>query len=341
MRKIGLLALFILLVSIPAVAFAALTEPEIYQSMLSLRGEYYEGRPWTNANYYGWNGGYYSGGYGCAGFAFRLSDEAFGSNRCRFVYEIDYDTVRVGDILRINNDTHSVIVLEKHDSYVVIAEGNYNSSIHWGRSLTKEKVEASDYVLTRYPANAAAPTSGSCGDTLSWSYQDGILKIEGSGPMWDFKSVFGNGRMDAPWQPFASAVKTIEIASDLSSVGYGAFEDCSQLREVCYDGTASQWELVSIAGCNAPLASAEMQFDVEIPEGLLTAQLPDGLQRIADEAFLGAGFELVEIPDSCQSVGSRAFANCKQLQYVRLSRGTSIADDAFAGCDNVILVYSD
>ncbi len=41
--------------------------------------------------------------------------------------------------------------LEIHEDYVVIAEGNYNSSVHWERTLTRQQVEAMSYVITRYP----------------------------------------------------------------------------------------------------------------------------------------------------------------------------------------------
>lgn len=146
------LLLVIAMLPVPAMAADALTEDAVYQKMIALKEEYPEGTPWTNDNYYAWNGGIYSGGYGCAGFAFMLSDAAFGELPARKVTEgINLELVRVGDILRINDDTHSVILLEVHDDHVVIAEGNYNSSVHWGRTLTGEEVADADYVLTRYP----------------------------------------------------------------------------------------------------------------------------------------------------------------------------------------------
>ena len=127
------------------------TEEQAYQAMIALQEQYPNGMSWTNDNFYGWNGGIYSGGYGCAGFAFLLSDAAFGELPAREVTDVKLAEVRVGDVLRINNDTHSVIVLEVYDDHVVIAEGNYNRSINWGRTLTKSKVEAATYLLTRYP----------------------------------------------------------------------------------------------------------------------------------------------------------------------------------------------
>lgn len=123
---------------------------QVFVDMYSLRSAYPEGMSWTNNNFYAWNGGIYSGGYGCAGFAFRLSDEAFGYLPAR-MHE-NFEDIKVGDILRVNGDTHSVIVLEIRQNGVVIAEGNYNYSIHWGRVLSYDTIKRTGtYVMTRYP----------------------------------------------------------------------------------------------------------------------------------------------------------------------------------------------
>jgi uncharacterized protein YjdB len=122
----------------------------IYKAMISKKKKYPEGMSWTNDNHYSWNGGIYSRGSGCSGFAFMLSDAAFGSLPARM--HTDYDNIRVGDILRINYDTHSVIVLEVNEDSVIVAEGNYNSSIHWGREISISEIkETGKYVMTRYP----------------------------------------------------------------------------------------------------------------------------------------------------------------------------------------------
>ena len=128
----------------------SVTEAQAYNAMIALKSQYPEGMTWTNDNFYAWNGGIYYGGYGCAGFAFILSDAAFGNLPARMHY--DYTAIKVGDILRLYNDSHSVIVLERNSSGIVIAEGNYNSSIHWGRTLTWSEVQSNlTNVMTRYP----------------------------------------------------------------------------------------------------------------------------------------------------------------------------------------------
>ena len=123
----------------------------VYEKLIALKEELPEGKRWTNENFYAWHGGYYSGGFGCVAFAFRLSDAVFGDLPCSFVSPVCFEDVRPGDILRMNGDTHSVIVLEVRSDSVVIAEGNYNWSVHWGRVLTRAEVERADYLMTRYP----------------------------------------------------------------------------------------------------------------------------------------------------------------------------------------------
>lgn len=127
-----------------------LNEKQIYKDMIAMKSKYPEGMKWTNANYYAWKGGIYSGGYGCAGFAFAISDAAFGSLPAR--QHTNFSNIRVGDIVRMDNNGHSVIVLEVKENGVVVAEGNFNSSVHWGREISFSAIRSTGtYVMTRYP----------------------------------------------------------------------------------------------------------------------------------------------------------------------------------------------
>lgn len=119
------------------------TDDPVYKKMIALKKKYPEGKRWTNRNRYG-------AGRGCAAFAFLLSDAAFGENPYR--KHRDLNNMRVGDILRINKDTHSVVILCINETTITLAEGNFNSSIHWGRKMKiKDLKRKINYVLTRYP----------------------------------------------------------------------------------------------------------------------------------------------------------------------------------------------
>ncbi len=128
---------------------AAKADRQVYDVIMAQKAVFPEGMHWTNDNYYAWKGGTYTGGFGCAGFAFAVSDAAFGDTKAQ-VHK-DYTNIKVGDILRVDNDTHSVIVLEVRDNSVIVAEGNYNASIHWGREIPNAQlIDPYSYIMTRY-----------------------------------------------------------------------------------------------------------------------------------------------------------------------------------------------
>lgn len=153
---ISVMMILILIPAVPSARAAAadLSEESVRAAMLAMKAQYPEGTPFGNDVFKSWKGGIYGGGFGCAGFAFMLSDAAFGSLPARKYY--DYTQVRVGDILRLNNDSHSVIVLSINADSFTIAEGNFNSKVHWGRELKKSEVMngTTTYALTRYPESA-------------------------------------------------------------------------------------------------------------------------------------------------------------------------------------------
>lgn len=128
---------------------AARADSQVYDTIMAQKAVFPEGMHWTNDNYYEWKGGTYTGGFGCAGFAFAVSDAAFGDTRAQI--HKNYTNIKVGDILRVDNDTHSVIVLEVRENSVIVAEGNYNASIHWGREIPKAQlIDPYSYIMTRY-----------------------------------------------------------------------------------------------------------------------------------------------------------------------------------------------
>ncbi len=129
------------------------TEQEVYNKLISFKKKYPEGTPFNNGNSYISNTIFHRfnyTGFGCVAFAFELSDAAFGDFPGR--YSFDFKNVRAGDIIRLSNDKHSVIVLKVEGDKVTIAEGNYSGSVHWERTLSLSKaVEEWNYIITRYP----------------------------------------------------------------------------------------------------------------------------------------------------------------------------------------------
>ncbi len=132
---------------------AALNEDSVYDTLISMKEVYPEGTPFDNSRKYVSEDIFpmviYTGS-GCAGFAMELSDKAFGDLPAR--YHFDFSKIRVGDIVRVRNNLHSVIVLKVEGNIITVAEGNYNYSVHWGRTLDVTDPSVGwTYVLTRYP----------------------------------------------------------------------------------------------------------------------------------------------------------------------------------------------
>lgn len=86
----------------------------------------------------------------CAGFASMLSDRIFGKDApVRKFY--NYDEIRVGDQARIDNNGHTVFIIEKTDDYVVVAECNADYKtciINWGRKIPRNRLNG--FYLTRW-----------------------------------------------------------------------------------------------------------------------------------------------------------------------------------------------
>ena len=137
-----------------SLAQTPLNETDVYNRLMERQymAGYSEGTPWTNdipyrrddpylnhVEFDGWPAGCY-GGAGCFGFMMDMMEYASNYEYpIRLIYGT-YDNlpeIRVGDGIRLDNNGHSVVVLEVHpDGHTVtVAEGNFNSTVHWGRII--------------------------------------------------------------------------------------------------------------------------------------------------------------------------------------------------------------
>lgn len=92
----------------------------------------------------------FSIGRQCAGFTSMLSDKIFGKDAPTRIF-YNYDDIRIGDQARINNNSHTVFILEKTDDYVIVAECNadYKSCvINWGRKIYRNNLKG--FYITRW-----------------------------------------------------------------------------------------------------------------------------------------------------------------------------------------------
>ncbi|MCI8415973.1 MAG: leucine-rich repeat protein [Lachnospiraceae bacterium] len=331
----------------------------VYETLIALRDQdgYKEGTLWDDTtNDYSWNGGpvagNITGGTGCAAFAFELSDKAFGSLPARTFTKGNFklSDVKAGDILRIENNSHSVIVLQVTDVGVIIAEANYHvnggaGTVHWNRSLSKVEVEAADYFITRYPESYLPPDDPTANDVigsgnfgnLAWKLtKAGTLTISGSGTMPDYAS-----SSEQPWKDYRDQILKIVIEDGVTRVGNSAFWDSAALSVKLPTSVEaignSAFRKSSLIAVSFP-ASVKTIDDSAFREcsNLGAVSLPEGVETIGGNAFFGCtNLKSVELPASVGNVGAAAFMGCTKLTQVTFASSdkcVQLGDNVFTEC---------
>ena len=91
---------------------------------------------------------------------------------------------------------------------------------------------------------------------------------------------------------------------------------------------------ITVSVVEYPAATCTFTAHVVAPNSIL--HLPSALTTIDDEAFENSGASAVIIPDSCETIGSKAFAGNHGLVYVYIPESvTSIDNTAFLDCPDV------
>ena len=127
-----------------------------------------------------------------------------------------------------------------------------------------------------------------------------------------------------------SGLKSIRFdkASQLRTIGSGAFLGCTGLQELTIPDSVTGVGFGAFQGCAK----------------LRVLSIGNGLTEISSQAFYGCG-ELTDvvIPDSVENIGAYAFGGCGKLKYVLMPNGTTqIQASAFKGSSQVtVKCYSD
>ena len=89
-------------------------------------------------------------------------------------------------------------------------------------------------IFTLLPMSAFAAdvvSSGKCGSNLTWTLDsEGTLTISGTGEMGDYDLIYD--KTSAPWGKYYSSITSVVINDGVTSIGYGAFGNCSSLTSV-------------------------------------------------------------------------------------------------------------
>ena len=177
---------------------------------------------------------------------------------------------------------------------------------------------------TEEPTTAEPTSSIICGTTgdCTWTLDDeGTLTIS------------GNGEMGA-YSPWGRDIKKVIIENGVTSIGYRAFYNCTNLTSVTIPDSVTDVDYAAFSCCT----------------NLASITIPDSVTSIGEDAFTGCtSLTRVTIPSSVTTIGDCVFAGCTSLTNVIIDSKGSFGSNAFSGCtslksvtisDNVTSIYS-
>ncbi len=200
----------------------------------------------------------------------------------------------------------------------------------------------------------SAATSGTCGEDLTWEFDDatGILSISGTGKMEDFLYSL------SPWYSYRSSIQEIAFGKGITYIGEYAFTDCTVLeranipngviaigKEAFYRcGNLTEVSIpnsVTSIGAEAFIKCYNLKVNIDSIEAWCNIN-----QTITD--FAGSPFNTLrlylngekitrlEIPDTVKNIRPYAFDGCVGLTEVVIHDSvTSIGSHAFCDCTGI------
>ncbi len=147
----------------------------------------------------------------------------------------------------------------------------------------------------------AAETSGTCGENLTWSFDDstGTLTIGGTGAMADYTNVAG-----VPWRSHHSSIKSVIIGNGVTSIGNFALYYFGSLASVTIANTVTSIGDYAFGDCNA----------------IKNIIIPDSVKSIGIRAFgYCLGLTSVTIGAGLESMGEEVFYDCESLTDIIVS----------------------
>ena len=211
-------------------------------------------------------------------------------------------------------------------------------------------------------AGSGEVLSGKCGDNLTWTLEDEVLTISGTGDMYTYEGIWtytaGVQYHEAPWRHeyFTSLVigkgitsisnnaffgccclKTVEMP-DVKNIGDNAFFKCRvetvDLPNVEVLRSAAFRECDSLQTVNLPKVKEIWDYAFGSCKNLKTVKIPQ-IETILKGTFSGcSALEAVELP-LVKKIGEYAFVNCENLKTAKIPQVESIGKDAFYGCKSL------
>ncbi|MCI9448876.1 MAG: leucine-rich repeat protein [Clostridiales bacterium] len=179
-----------------------------------------------------------------------------------------------------------------------------------------------------------------CGESVSWTFDNGTLTVSGEGDMTNYTT-----DLLAPWQKFAKEITSVVIEDGVTSVGAMSFYGCTAVASVRIPDSVVKIGSFAFMGCedltqvfigNGVVTIGQSAF--EACSSLTSIRLPSSLETIDERAFSRC-YELkgITIPESVTSLGKVCFAYDYALSYADIcSPIETLPFWCFYGCTSLM-----
>jgi len=181
--------------------------------------------------------------------------------------------------------------------------------------------------------------SGTCGENLTWTLDDGILTISGTGAMSDFPTPGSQA-----WDAVLGEIRKVVVNDGVTSLGFAAFKNCTNLSIVHLPNSLQTIGKRAFEGCsnltNVVIPNGVTLIDEFAFSGctsLATVSFPANLTRVAQGVFKNcSSLTTFSLPDKVTDLGPSALSGCTKLETVKLSaKQPAINNATFANCTSL------
>ena len=137
-------------------------------------------------------------------------------------------------------------------------------------------------------------------------------------------------------------LESLAIPQNVTSVGWGAFLNCTGLRSISVPNANTQVNGTAFAGCSNIDSiywnSKVSQISTEnFKNNLKYVELGDSVAEIGDDVFASCtNLSSIVLSSNLKSIGNKAFKDCDKLSLVNFPEGLlTIGNESFAGCANL------
>ena len=141
-------------------------------------------------------------------------------------------------------------------------------------------------------------------------------------------------------------ISTVKIPESVTTIGNGAFSDCSWLKNVDLPSSLTTIDHSAFSGCS-------QLWVISIPDGvtsigqrafyncsfLTKVTLPSRLKYVPTDVFSYCSLDSIVLPDSVNHIASYAFRDCRNLKSITLPDSLKrIRGGAFINCSSLVSI---